>query len=369
MVTGQYLSKYFDNKIGQAYSGYLDTTKKNRLFKDAFLRIIESRYKSIPFQKSLDEEGYLNTTNATFAVNANQIYTAPLVASNIVVVSTTATVTTYLPHNLITGDRVTFSNVAGLTPGITGTFSVTVTGAKTFTITVPAQTGTYTANSGTFTSTNSAGVSNMISDYWHVLSLRARFTPEFYNLKVTGATQASPIVVTVDKYNNLRTEDNIVISGVVGNTNANGTFYIRKQNNFTFALYSDEHLQTPVSGTGAYVSGGTISKVFNNDAKPYLPKTKISVLNIPTPDKPRFENAERFLKIYPLNYVCAQIELDYVRQPDVFVDVADNVIDLSAYYPEKFLYHLTDVAAELFATPTRDPELERMQQQNIQENP
>ena len=359
-ITGDYLSKYFDNKVSQSYSGYLDNTKKNRLMKDAFLRIIEDRYNQLPFQKSLDEEGYLNTTNAVFNVTSNQIYTAPLIVTNI---TTTGTVTTYLPHNCTTGDTVVIANAQGtLVPSPNGTYTITVTGANTFTITY-AGVGAYTANSATIT------YANMIADYWHVLSIRPYFEKQIYNLSVTNATNATPIVLTLSNYNMIRTGEQIVVSGVVGNTNANGIFYAKVLNNFKVALYSDEDLQVPVAGNANYVSGGIVKKTYWNNAKPYLPRTKISVLNTPTPDKPRFENAERYIKIYPLNVPCQKIEIDYVRQPDVFINVADNIIDLTAYYPEKFLYHLTDVAAQMFAMPTRDPELNRMSSQQMQENP
>jgi hypothetical protein len=333
--------------------------------KDAFLRIIEDRYTQLPFQKSLDEEGYLITSNALFNVNNNQIYTAPLVVSNI---TTTGTVTTYLPHNCNSGDTVTIANAQGFSVNPSGPYVITVTGTNTFTIAYTG-TGTYTANSATIT------YANMIADYWHVLSIRPYFEKQIYNLSVTNATNATPIVLTLSQYNQLRTGDKIVVSGIVGSpapppsNNANGTFYIKVLNNFKIALYSDQDLQVPVAGNKNYVSGGIVSKTYWNDAKPYLPRTKISVLNTPTPDKPRFENAERFIKIYPLNVTCPKIEIDYVRQPDVFIDVADDVIDLTAYYPEKFLFHLTDVAAQMFAMPTRDPELNRMSSQQIQENP
>lgn len=358
-VTGSDLSKYFDNKVSQSYSGYLDNTKKNRLMKDAFLRIIEDRYNQLPFQKSLDEEGYLNTTNAVFNVNNNQIYTAPLVVTKI---STTGLVTTYLPHNCNTGDLVVISNSQGLTPSPDGSWVITVTGPYTFDTTYVGA-GTYLANSATIT------YSNMIKDYWHVLSIRPYFEKQIYNLSITNATNATPIVLTVNQYSQLRTGDNIVISGVGGNTNANGTRYIKVLNNYKIALYSDADLQVPIAGNANYTSGGIISKTYWNDAKSYLPRTKISVLNTPTPDKPRFENAERYIKIYPLNVTCSKIEIDYVRQPDIFINVADNVMDLTAYYPEKFLFHLTDVAAQMFAMPTRDPELNRMSSQQMQENP
>lgn len=65
---------------------------------------------------------------------------------------------------------------------------------------------------------------------------------------ITGATNASPIVVSSSGHG-LSTGDRVTITGVTGNTAANGTFVITKVSNDTFSL------NTSV-GNGAYGSGG-----------------------------------------------------------------------------------------------------------------
>lgn len=80
-------------------------------------------------------------------------------------------------------------------------------------------------------------------------------------LSVTAATNATPIVVTTGASHNLSDGNQVVISGVVGNTAANGTFYV-KVTGFsvtTFALYSDSGLTNAVAGSGARTSGGNVS--------------------------------------------------------------------------------------------------------------
>ena len=65
---------------------------------------------------------------------------------------------------------------------------------------------------------------------------------------ITGATNASPIVITSANHG-LTTGMKITISGVGGNTNANGTFVITQIDANTFSI--------PVAGNASYTSGGT----------------------------------------------------------------------------------------------------------------
>ena len=67
---------------------------------------------------------------------------------------------------------------------------------------------------------------------------------------VTGATFATPIVITTPASHGLKTGDQIVVSGVLGNTGANGTFFITVVTLTTFSLNGSV-------GTAAYVADGT----------------------------------------------------------------------------------------------------------------
>ena len=66
---------------------------------------------------------------------------------------------------------------------------------------------------------------------------------------ITGATNASPIVITSAGHG-LSTGDQVSITGVVGNTAANGVRAIISLSSSTFSL-------TGSTGSGAYISGGT----------------------------------------------------------------------------------------------------------------
>jgi hypothetical protein len=76
-------------------------------------------------------------------------------------------------------------------------------------------------------------------------------------LKVTGATNASPIVIQTDVAHALVDGQQIVIANVQGNTNANGTWYAKatSYDGTHFGLYQDQALTTPVSGNAGYTSG------------------------------------------------------------------------------------------------------------------
>ena len=66
--------------------------------------------------------------------------------------------------------------------------------------------------------------------------------------EITGATNASPIVITSSGHG-LTTGTRVTITGVAGNTAANGTFTVTRVNANTFSLDGS-------TGNGSYSSGG-----------------------------------------------------------------------------------------------------------------
>ena len=204
----------------------------------------------------------------------------------------------------------------------------------------------------------------LIPDYNHLLSLRAKFTAPLY-VTLSGATNASPIVITTNKRNNIRTGDNIEISGVIGNTAANGVFFPVKISDFRYQLFSDAAHQVPVVGNGAYISGGTISRVYYNGARIYRSDEKIGTLATPTVDYPKFETVQNVIKLYPSNQVCQEITVDYITTLAVIPDVTDNVIDLELTYSYQFLMYLVSVAAEIFSGEVKDREQQQTQEVDL----
>lgn len=70
-------------------------------------------------------------------------------------------------------------------------------------------------------------------------------------LTVTAATNVNPIVVTTSASHGLATGDTVTITGVVGNTAANGTFVVTSVSATTFSI--------PATGNGAWISGGSVA--------------------------------------------------------------------------------------------------------------
>ena len=90
---------------------------------------------------------------------------------------------------------------------------------------------------------------------------------------VTNATNTPTITITTSIPNNFINGQSVFISGVQGNTNANGTF--------TITVLDSQHFTIPASGNGAYISGGIVAAQFTTSTS----STEIS-LNITSGNTP-----------------------------------------------------------------------------------
>jgi len=77
---------------------------------------------------------------------------------------------------------------------------------------------------------------------------------------VTDATNATPIVVTTSAAHGIKQGDMVTISGVGGNTAANGDFMASAVNATTITLQDLAHSDT--TGNGAYTSGGSVDACY-----------------------------------------------------------------------------------------------------------
>lgn len=82
--------------------------------------------------------------------------------------------------------------------------------------------------------------------------------PYYEAHEVTGATNATPIVITIAEDAGVVTGNKVYITSVTGNTAANGPFYITRLSSTTMSLYSDAALTSPVAGSGAWTGGGIL---------------------------------------------------------------------------------------------------------------
>jgi hypothetical protein len=139
-------------------------------------------------------------------------------------------VVTAAAHGYQTGHSVTIAGVLGNTAA-NGTFLVTRVSADTFSLIGSTGNGAYT----------SGGVATM------PLSKAIVSTKN-----VSGATNASPIVITTSAAHGLETGDIVQIASVAGNTAANGQWVIAVASSTTFSLVNS-------AGNAAYTSGGTVA--------------------------------------------------------------------------------------------------------------
>lgn len=362
-MTGVGFTNLFYEKVDNTYSTYYDpTVQLPLLFKEGLVKAIEKKYAKRSDQGDYDDLTSLIRTGTVFGINNNLIYTTAINISNITHIGTAVTVTTSLPHNILISQSATIANATGLT-NVNGTFTVlTVPTTTTFTFTagsLPA--GTYTANSASLT------YPNMVYDYDHLMALKAKYLEQYVGVSVTKATNATPIRITISGQNNIRSKQPIFISGVVGNTSANGYYYAKKINSTTIDLYSNESLTTPSSGNGTYASGGAVYNVFYKYCTPYYSERKIAHLTDPKVDRPKFEDSNNTIKVYPLDVTCQEITLDYVSVPTIFIDPLDNVLDLELYYPFDFLLFVVEVCKDIFFSNTKDFESIQKSQLDIQD--
>lgn len=359
--TGDYFRRLIFRKAGQPYTNAL-TGRLDALIKEALINVIEKKYRDAVNKKTRDDISVLIKTDKVFVPNNNKILTAPLQISSVTAVTTTITVVTKLPHNLIANQSVTIAGAAGIT-NVNGTFTITgITNSTTFTYTNTAPVGTHTANTGTVT------YANMLTDYYHVLNIKAKFLDSITDLNVISATNATPIRITFDFYNNLRTNDRVKVEGVTGNTAANTEGYLKQLNKFDFTFFSDRFLRQGIAATGDYISGGTISRVYYEECSFTPSATKNAELNKPYVDTPQYEIAERMLKILPNDITCTEITVDYMIVPPVDIVSTDTAYDLTNTYPEKLLLLVAEEAVKLFGEASGDTELRQVSQQNEQIN-
>lgn len=101
------------------------------------------------------------------------------------------------------------------------------------------------------------GDANIIGSYdllgdLYVWSTPRTVLPSVLAVHITAATNAAPIAITTSGSHGLTTGDYVVISGVLGNTAANGAWQVTVTGVGSFTLNNS-------IGNGGYVSGGTIT--------------------------------------------------------------------------------------------------------------
>lgn len=210
------------------------------------------------------------------------------------------------------------------------------------------------------------GQPNTVTDYDHIVDLFV-YQVEDLAIYITDTTIASPIKVTFNREANLRTGDQLKITGVLGNIAANGIRYINMVNKTQCLLYTDPKLTNPVTGNFPYGGGGTAQRYVGSWAQNARQKT--SSLGSPALFYPQFEAANGFLKILPKSIAVSSVVMDYVSKPTVFIDVANNVVDLELTYSYRCITGIAEETNRLLGRDSRDKPLENQSQSEIMLQP
>ena len=351
MTTGLDLSKLFDDKIDNSYSDYVSAPKKQRAFDNAFLRIIENKYRGMDTQKEFDELSELIVIDKEFDINNNRFRTVDVPVSSVVTGATT-TFNFGAEHNLIVGDTFVVADTIGGT-SVNGTFTVAASPTPTqVTSTTTLTSGAVTANTG------SVSYNKMLPDYLHLLAMKCRMYTNTAGEDVYRMYNGTPGTIEFFRPIPLRDGERILVTELGANMDlplVDTEAYVQRVSEFKYKLYSDEHLLTPVQVQGIYSTGTVVKEIEYSYGKYYPSDRRISHLGLPTIEEPKYNQSENFFKVFPTEHKCDKVTVDYVSLPDINISVTDTVLDLENFYSQTLLYRLTDEAVKMFYQETRDP--------------
>lgn len=364
MTTGLDLSKLFDDKIDNSYSDYVSVEKKQRAFDNAFLRIIENKYRGMDTQKEFDELSELIVIDKEFDINNNRFRTVSVPISSVLPGPNT-TFTFGSEHNLIVGDTFTVSDTVGGT-GVNAVFTVSSATLTEVTSNASFTGGTVTANTG------SVSYNKMLPDYLHLLAMKCRMYTNGLGDDVYNMTVGSPGVIEFFRPVSLRNGERVIFDQMDSSITSpalNSEAYLKRISEFKYKLYSDEHLINPIAIAGTYSSGTSVKEIEYEYGKYYPSDRRISELGLPTIEKPKYNQSQNFFKVFPSEHKCDKVKVDYVRKPSVTILVGDDTQNLELYYSETLLYRLTDEAVKMFYQETRDPNQYMLADKEMIDNP
>lgn len=364
-MTGQEFFRDFQVRIEKSYSRFVDAVKAERLFKRALVSMFDQKWASLDSQKEYDELRSILSSETVVTPRSNNIQLSPLLITNLTNSGNVVTIKTLSKHGLIFNDQITISDVQGIVsvPSINGTHSVTsIISEYEFEIQFSTILGSYVADSGNVTH------SAMLPDYLHLFAISCKFE-DSEGYSIASVANRTPVVITLSKYSPIRSYDQVTISGHT-QTILNGTFYVKHHTDKRYSLYYDEFLEVPVVGAvNSSNESGILKKVFYRYADMVPPDMKISVLAKPDVSSPAFEISSNGISIFPNNRPCLEAKVDYMSLAKRFIDPTDNVLNLELVYPVKFLYRVLSEAVALYASPTRDQQLEASERRETQINP
>lgn len=369
MYTGVQIFSDLRRQTKEYESDVIVPSMGDYLLKRAMYETIEENYKNLIVQKNKDELGDLLNTGVSYSVYDNGICLGVVPIRSIVATLTGYIITFKWRHHLGASVAIDLSSILG-TIDANGSYSyVTVLGGANEYVIIDTTTieiriagvpaGTYVPNTGYMSN------GNMVLNYLHLLYCSAIFEVRT-GFTLNGADVTTPIKIHISENNNLRSFEKIKISGVLGNTNANGVHYIQKLLLKTANLYSDKYTSVAVSGNGVYASGGVITRVISSSSMPLNSDEKADYY-VPTVSNPRVEITQKQLLVYPKDSGCVMVNIDFISIPGIDISSVSTV-DYELYYNRTFLDKIVFRAAKNFAVMVQDVEQFEMVKAQINNN-
>ena len=357
MVTGLDLKRLFEDKIDNSYSDYVSDPKMQRAFDNAFLRIIENKYRGLDTQKEFDELSELLVIDRNVTVNNNRFRTKPVPLASV----SGTTFTFSAEHNLVTGNTFTVQDTGTANDGVT--FTVASVTSNTVLETTVAGVAV-TSNTGSVVSTEI-----MVEDYLHLLAMKIDMYSTYEKDQVTvyKAYSGTPGILEFFRPTNIRTGDKIYgAAGLLGS----GGAYFKQISEFKYEVYTDEKMTNGVLfNVPAVLPVVKLTKVHSDWGK-YLPSDRrISESGEPKLTEPRYNQHKNFFLLHPQDMNTLSVSVDYIREPDVKVVVDNNTEDLTLFYSETLLNRLTDEAVKMFYQEVRDPNQYQVADREMLDNP
>jgi hypothetical protein len=376
MTTGLDLSKLFDDKIDNSYSDYVSAPKKQRAFDNAFLRIIENKYRGMDTQKEFDELSELIVIDKEFDINNNRFRTTPAPIF-IIQFGTPTIITFFAEHNLEPNNtfRVQNATFGGLGVAAINTTHVVATPPAT-----PSYDPKFSVELVTpiplstnyDQSTGEVIYDKMLSDYLHLLAMKCRMYTNAAGEDVYRMYVGTPGTIEFFTPVALRDGERIIFNQVASSITApivNSEAYIKRVSEFKYELYSDEHLISPLAIAGSYSRGTTVKEIEYSYGKYYPSDRRISHLGLPTIEEPKYNQSDNFFKVFPSEHTCDKVKVDYIRRPTIAINVTDTILDLENFYSDTLMNRLTDEAVKMFYQQVRDPNQYTIADREMIDNP
>lgn len=240
-------------------------------------------------------------------------------------------------------------------------------------------------------------MARLVDRYWHNLSFEIEadelvgfqlkdktFTPVggVYILNA-NATTPTPPVNEIPFYMHMmrvlgRFEQNLTVTAS-GNTLTSVNHPLRKGStvrfgvtNYTVTKVDGNTFQAKDSGGNFATSAGTYVYFYDREIRQMSSTRKGGSFHRANAVTPRYEflnngtGQNRMLKITP---TATSITVDYIRTPPHTIDVANNIVLLTDFYSQKFLFYLMDECALSFAASIHDYPAKQSASQDIINNP